>query len=170
MKALLTTFIAFGIIFGYINTANAAEENESETGLALPRMVSLRSSLINVRSGPGNRYPIEWVYKQKGAPVEIIAEFELWRKIRDWEGSETWVHKAMLSGRRFVKVTNPGENNIYAKPESDSRVIAKAEDGVVGEIEKCPTPDGMCLIKFGTVKGWMPRKGLFGIYKNEVIK
>lgn len=170
MKALLTTFIALGIIFGYINTANAAEENESETGLALPRMVSLRSSLINVRSGPGNRYPIEWVYKQKGAPVEIIAEFELWRKIRDWEGSETWVHKAMLSGRRFVKVTNPGENNIYAKPENDSRVIAKAEDGVVGEIEKCPTSDGMCLIKFGTVKGWMPRKGLFGIYKDEVIK
>lgn len=80
------------------------------------------------------------------------------------------MHKAMLSGRRFVKVTNPGENNIYAKPESDSRVIAKAEDGVVGEIEKCPTPNGMCLIKFGTVKGWMPRKGLFGIYKDEVIK
>ena len=170
MKALLTTFIALGIIFGYINTANAAEENESETGLALPRMVSLRSSLINVRSGPGNRYPIEWVYKQKGAPVEIIAEFELWRKIRDWEGSETWVHKAMLSGRRFIKVINPGENNIYAKPENTSRIIAKAEDGVVGEIEKCPTPDGMCLIKFDTIQGWMPRKGLFGIYKNEVIK
>ena len=76
----------------------------------------------------------------------------------------------MLSGRRFIKVTNPGENNIYAKPESDSRVIAKVEDGVVGEIDKCPTPDGMCLIKFDTVKGWMPRSGLFGIYKNEVIK
>ena len=170
MKALLTTFTALGIIFGSVSIANAAEENESETGLALPRMVSLRSSLINVRSGPGSRYPIEWVYKQKGAPVEIIAEFELWRKIRDWEGSETWVHKAMLSGRRFIKVINPGENNIYDKPESDSRIIAKAEDGVVGEIEKCPTPDGMCLIKFDTIKGWMPRKYLYGIYKNEVIK
>ena len=170
MKALLTTFTALSIIFGFIGTVNAAEENESETGLALPSMVSLRSSLINVRSGPGSRYPIEWVYKQKGAPVEIIAEFELWRKIRDWEGSETWVHKAMLSGRRFVKVTNPGENNIYAKPESDSSVIAKAEAGVVGAIEKCPTQDGMCLIKFDTIKGWMPRKDLYGIYKNEVIK
>ena len=69
MKALLTTFTALSIIFGFIGTVNAAEENESETGLALPRMVSLRSSLINVRSGPGSRYPIEWVYKQKGAPV-----------------------------------------------------------------------------------------------------
>lgn len=145
-------------------------EANSETGLAIPRMVSLRSSLINVRSGPGSRYPIEWVYKQKGAPVEIISEFELWRKIRDWEGTETWVHKAMLSGRRFVKVTTPGENNIYAKPEEGAKIIAKVEDGVVGEIEKCPDKDGMCLIKFDSVKGWMPRSDLFGVYENEVIK
>ena len=170
MKALLTTFMALVLVCVFMKPAQAAEENESESGLALPRMVSLRSSLINVRSGPGSRYPIVWVYKQKGAPVEIIAEFEIWRKIRDWEGAETWVHKAMLSGRRFVKVTNPGENNIYAKPESDSRVIAKAEDGVVGEIDKWPTQDSMCLIKFDTIKGWMPRKDLYGIYKNEVIK
>ena len=170
MKALLTTFMALVLVCVFMKPAQAAEENESESGLALPRMVSLRSSLINVRSGPGSRYPIVWVYKQKGAPVEIIAEFEIWRKIRDWEGAERWVHKAMLSGRRFVKVINPGENNIYAKPELDSKVVAKAEDGVVGEIEKCPTPDGMCLIKFDTIKGWMPRDGLFGLYKNEVIK
>ena len=64
--------------------------DESESGLALPRMVSLRSNLINARSGPGARYPIEWVYMQKGAPVEIVAEFELWRKIKDWQGSESW--------------------------------------------------------------------------------
>ncbi|MBP5352640.1 MAG: hypothetical protein J6Y91_02610, partial [Alphaproteobacteria bacterium] len=137
---------------------------------ALPRMVSLRSSLSNARSGPGSRYPIEWVYKQKGAPVEIVSEFELWRKIKDWEGAETWVHKAMLSGRRFVRVTNPGENNIYAKPDKEAKVIAKVEDGVVGEIEKCPNSDGMCLIKFDNVRGWMPRNVLFGIYEHEVIK
>ena len=77
--------------------------DESESGLALPRMVSLRSNLINARSGPGARYPIEWVYMQKGAPVEIVAEFELWRKIKDWQGSESWVHKSMLSGRRSIK-------------------------------------------------------------------
>ncbi|MBR1398751.1 MAG: hypothetical protein IJ564_01065 [Alphaproteobacteria bacterium] len=174
MKALFITFTAIMLMFGGVNPVCSAEpqtdDGESETGLALPRMVSLRSSLINARSGPGVRYPIEWVYKQKGAPVEIIAEFELWRKIRDWEGSETWVHKAMLSGRRFVKVTTPGENNIYAKPENGAKIIAKAEDGAVGEIEKCPNKDGMCLIKFDSVKGWMPRSALFGIYDNEVVK
>src|SRR5574344_1255497 len=165
MKALYTTLIALTLIFGTINTAQSAEE-KSESGLALPRMVSLRPNVVNVRSGPGNRYPIVWVYKQKGAPVEILDEFELGRKIKDWEGSETWVHKAMLSGRRFVKVINAGENNIYSKPENGAKIIAKAEDGVVGEIEKCPTKDGMCLIKFDTVRGWMPRKVLFGIYKD----
>ena len=171
MKSFCYLLVAFLTVCS-VNQANASqnEDANSETGLPIRRMVSLRSSLINVRSGPGSRYPIEWVYKQKGAPVEIISEFELWRKIRDWEGTETWVHKAMLSGRRFVKVTTPGENNIYAKPEEGAKIIAKVEDGVVGEIEKCPNADGMCLIKFDSVKGWMPRSDLFGIYDHEVIK
>ncbi|MBQ4399859.1 MAG: hypothetical protein II830_01030, partial [Alphaproteobacteria bacterium] len=120
--------------------------------------------------GPGTRYPIEWVYKQKGAPVEIIGEFELWRKIRDWESSESWVHKAMLSERRFVRVITPGENNIYAKPEENAKIIAKVEDGSVGEVEECPDKKGMCLIKFDNIKGWMQRDDLFGIYDDEVIK
>lgn len=153
-----------------VSEAHAQAADESETGLALPRMVSLRSSLINARSGPGSRYPIEWVYKQKGAPVEIIAEFELWRKIKDWEGSESWVHKAMLSGRRFVRVNNPGQNNIYAAPNENEKIVAYVEDGVVGEIDKCPTPNSMCLIKFDNIRGWMSRNALFGVYTDEVIK
>ena len=169
MKKIVTIF-AFSALLLCTSKAVAAQEEVSESGLALPRMVSLRSSLINARSGPGSRYPIEWVYKQKGAPVEIVSEFELWRKIRDWEGAETWVHKAMLSGRRFVRVTTPGENNIYAKPDTDAKVVAKVEDGVVGEVEKCPTPNGMCLIKFDNIRGWISRSALFGIYEDEVIK
>jgi len=169
MKLWFIVLSAFLMAWGSV--CYAQEQNdESETGLALPRMVSLRSSRINARSGPGSRYPIEWVYQQKGAPVEIIAEFELWRKIKDWEGTETWVHKAMLSGRRFVRVANPGINNIYAKPEKESKVIAKVEDGVVGEVDKCPPQTKMCLIKFDNIQGWMPRSVLFGIYSDEVIK
>ena len=165
-KAVLIALLSCGVVF----TASAQDEEESETGLALPRMVSLRSSLINARSGPGSRYPIEWVYKQKGAPVEIIAEFELWRKIKDWEGSESWVHKAMLSGRRFVRVKNPGQNNVFAKPERESRIVAYVEDGVVGEVDKCPARSDMCLIKFDNVRGWITRSALYGLYDDEVIK
>lgn len=161
--------ILLSLILAAISGVAYAAEGD-ETGLPLPRMASLRSSQVNVRSGPGTRYPIEWVYKQKGAPVEIISEFEHWRKIRDWEGTESWVKVVMLSERRFVKVIAPGENNVYAKPEESSRVLAKVEDGVVGEVDKCPTSDGMCLIKFDNITGWMPRHVLFGVYKNEVIK
>lgn len=168
MKSLIVVLTAVILALGGVNFAHA--EEGSETGLKLPRMVSLRSSLINARSGPGIRYPIEWVYKQKGAPVEIVAEFELWRKIKDWEGSETWVHKAMLSDRRFIRVTTPGENNIYAKPQSDAKIIAKVEDGTVGEVSECPEKSNMCLIKFDNIQGWMNRGDLFGIYDNEVIK
>ncbi len=166
MKSLFAVLMVVGLVW----SGGACAEEGSETGLKLPRMVSLRSSLINARSGPGIRYPIEWIYKQKGAPVEVVSEFELWRKIKDWEGSETWVHKAMLSERRFARVTTPGENNIYAKPEKEAKVIAKVEDGAVGEIAECPTKNGMCLIKFDNIQGWMERDDLFGIYDDEVIK
>ena len=144
--------------------------DESESGLALPRMVSLRSNLINARSGPGARYPIEWVYMQKGAPVEIVAEFELWRKIKDWQGSESWVHKSMLSGRRSIKMSTPGESNIYDKPDFTSPVIAKAADEVIGSVKKCPANSQFCLINFGTVEGWVPRSNFYGVYPKEEIK
>ncbi|MBO5442926.1 MAG: hypothetical protein J6A33_03975 [Alphaproteobacteria bacterium] len=168
MKAVFWGFLSAVLLVGNV-FAQEAEEGE-ETGLALPRMVSLRSNLINARSGPGARYPIEWVYMQKTAPVEIVAEFELWRKIKDWEGSESWVHKSMLSGRRSVKVTTPGENNIYDKPEYNSKVIAKVEDEVVGDVKKCPAGSDFCLVGFGNIEGWISKNNLYGIYPREVIE
>ncbi len=165
-----TLFMAAALLL--FSFGNASAQNlidDGETGLAIPRFVSLRSNHINARSGPGARYPIEWVYMQKSAPVEIIAEFELWRKIKDWQGSESWVHKSMLTGKRFVKVITPGENNIYAKDDYNSKVIAKVEDEVVGEIKKCPVNTNFCLIQFGNVDGWMPRQNLYGIYPDEII-
>jgi SH3-like domain-containing protein len=166
MKKLYLAIIAMLLV---AFPAKAQEEVDGDTGHSLPRMVSLRSNLINARSGPGSRYPIEWVYKQKNAPVEIVAEFELWRKIKDWEGSETWVHKAMLVNKRWIKMTKPGTSNIYAKPQSDSRVIAKVEDQVIGKVEKCPEQKDFCLIRFSSIEGWVNRSDFYGIYPGEVI-
>ena len=146
-----------------------AQEEDGDTGNNLPRMASFRSNHINARSGPGSRYPIEWIYKQKNAPVEIIAEFELWRKIKDWEGAETWVHKAMLTNKRWIKMTKKETANIYAKPQSDSRIIAKVEDQVIGKIEKCPEQKDFCLIKFSEFEGWVNRNDFYGVYPNETI-
>ena len=157
MKALFFSLLTAMML---VHPALAQETpDESESGLALPRMVSLRSNLINARSGPG-----------AGAPVEIVAEFELWRKIKDWQGSESWVHKSMLSGRRSIKMSTPGESNIYDKPDFTSPVIAKAEDEVIGSVKKCPANSQFCLINFGTVEGWVPRSNFYGVYPKEEIK
>ena len=165
-------FLQVMLLIGFVTFNAKAEElpDDSETGLALPRMVSLRSNMINARSGPGARYPISWVYRQKGAPVEIVAEFELWRKIKDWKGSESWVHKSMLTGKRTAKLIGLGENNIYNAADYNSKVIAKAEEEVVGSIEKCPAGNEFCLLNFDNkIEGWVPKSNLFGIYKDEVI-
>ncbi len=75
-----------------------------ETGLRVPRFVSMNSAKVNVRAGPGTRYPIKWVFQRKSLPVQIVAESDTWRKIRDFEGIEGWVHQRMLSGRRHAIV------------------------------------------------------------------
>lgn len=163
MKAMFLTIIA---LFLQVMPVFANGESSS---LPLPRMVSLRFDTSNARSGPGTNYPIEWVYQQKGAPVEIINEFGDWREIKDWDGSVSWVKKNLLTGKRFVKIITPGENNIYNKDNYKSKVIAKVEDGVIGEVVKCEKSNEFCLIKFDTIEGWVSKKNMFGIYNNENI-
>ena len=163
---LVITIFLVGVLaaFAQENIPEKKAENSN-----LPRFVSLRSNPVNARSGPGVKYPIEWVYMQKSAPVEVIAEFEDWRRIRDWQGTESWIKSQMLNPKRFIKVTTPGENNLYAKNNYKSKVIARVEDESVGEIKKCPANNDFCLLKFGNIEGWMPRQNLYGLYKEEVI-
>lgn len=166
MKVFLRAFL---ILFALTSVSLAGQTSESESGMSLPRMVSLRSDNVHARKGPGKNYPIEWIYKQKGAPLEIINEYELWRQVRDWEGTTSWIHKTLLTGKRFIKVITPGENNIYQRPDDEAKVVAKVEDGVIGEIKKCPKKSEFCLIKFDSIEGWVNKKNVFGVYENEVL-
>lgn len=161
---LISIFAAFAVTSVYAN-----EKSLEDSSVNTPRMVSIRSNNVNARSGPGYRYPIEWVYKQKNIPVEVVAEFEFWRKVKDWEGSESWVHKSMLTNKRTIKLTKTSESSIYEKPNSGSKVIAKAENGVVGEIKQCPKNSEYCLIKFDKIEGWVAKRNFFGVYPKEVI-
>ena len=167
MKAVFTAI--FGLMLAMTSAQAQTLPDDGESGLALPRFASLRSNYINARSGPGARYPIEWVYMQKSAPVEIIAEFESWRRIRDWQGSESWIKSSMLNRSRFAKVITPGESNLYAKSNYNAQIIARVEDEVIGEIKKCPANNDFCLLRFNQFEGWMPRQNIYGIYKDEII-
>lgn len=138
-----------------------------ESRLPVPRFASLRSSEVNLRTGPGVRYPVEWRYVRQGVPVEIIAEFEHWRKVRDWEGTEGWVHRSMLSGRRTLVIT--GElRNLRREPSLESAVVSQAEPGVFGRIEKCQGE--WCRIEIAGITGWLKRFEFWGVFPDEILE
>lgn len=142
------------------STALLAEKNP------VPRFVSLKSNEINARVGPGPNYPIDWVYLKAGLPVEIIAEFDNWRKIRDKDGAEGWVHQSMLSSKRHG-IIQVAETLIYAGESLDSQPRVRLEPGVMVEILKCRGE--WCQVRIFDFKGWVQRHFLWGIYPQEVI-
>lgn len=162
MRKLIFTLL---LTLLYTNAfATVIELSPAET-----RFVAMRADKVNARSGPNTRYPIEWIYQQQNYPVEIIAEYEQWRKIRDYDGTVTWVRKNLLTSARYALVAEPGENNIYNKDSLNADVIARVENGVVAKIKRCNQT--FCYLIFAdNIEGWMPRNALYGIKKGEEIK
>lgn len=144
----------------------AIADSWAKSGLPVPRFVSLRAAHINVRVGPGKDYPIEWVYMRANLPVEIIAEFENWRKIKDIEGSEGWVHQSMLSGTRHGLIQKKIQDIKY-RAAIDAETIAQIEPDAMVRIHKCQGE--WCKIQVDTFKGWLLKSSLWGVYPNESI-
>ena len=134
--------------------------------LKLPRFASLRADEVNLRAGPGTRYPIEWVYKRRNLPVEVIDEFDTWRRIRDWEGTEGWVHQSMLNGRRSIFITDDLAM-LRRDPQEDARGVARLESGVIGRVDSCG--DIWCVVTAFNHKGWLRRDQFYGVYPDEEI-
>ena len=112
----------------------------SASGLPVPRFVSLKSDRVNVRSGPNKDQEVRWVYTRAGMPVEITAEFENWRRIRDWEGAEGWVYHSLLSGKRSAVVVPTLKDDLvplYASPDAKSAETARLQSGVLGQLKSC---------------------------------
>lgn len=137
------------------------------SGLPVPRFVTLRSAEVNARTGPGPRYPIDWVFVRKDMPVEITQEFDTWRRIRDWEGSEGWVHQSMLSGRRGGVVTGD-VRALHEDPSPTSAIVARAKPGSIGTLKKCQ--GDWCLLDIKGYRGWLQRSEFWGTYPNEKVE
>ncbi len=144
----------------------AARAAGDSNPLPVPRFVSLKASEINARTGPGKRYPVKWKYVRSGLPVEIIAEYETWRKIRDWEGEESWVHRAMLSGARRVIVTG-AIRTLYRRAEDDAPAVVRLKPGMIAEVEDCE--DGWCRVEVRNYRGWLKYSDVWGVYPGEVV-
>ncbi len=137
------------------------------TGLPLPRFVTLRADEVNLRIGPGIRYPIDWVYHRAGLPVEIIDEFDTWRRIRDWQGTEGWVHQSMVQGRRGILVTGK-RHTLRRRPEAGAPGVALVDAGVVGVLERCETD--WCEVTVDGYSGWLERGAFYGLYPGEKVE
>jgi len=162
-----TAGLALSLLLAAAADGHAQSERADKAG-KLPRFASLKSDDVNVRTGPGPRYPVDWKFVRRDMPVEIVAEFETWQKIRDWEGTEGWVHQSMLSARRHVLVTGDKPQDLYRKPETDSTVVARTEPGVVGQLQQCEA--NWCRVQMRKVTGWVRRDAIWGVYADEDMK
>jgi len=144
----------------------------SVTGLALPRFAALRSDEVNLRTGPGTRFPIEWTFQRRELPVEITREFELWRRIRDPEGTEGWVHQSTLMGRRSAIVRGaPGtEAALRRRPEDDAAPVARLRPGVVVRLRQCEARNPWCEAQAGDYRGYIRRSEVWGVMADEEVK
>lgn len=143
-----------------ISSASATGKN-----LPIPRFVSIRSNEVNARVGPGVAYPAKWVFIKKGEPVEVIAEFEQWRKIRDINGDDGWVHSSMLSGKRSIIVTSKTPLDMHYRALEKSTVIAKLGEGLRCSLKKCAKK--WCKLDCRSKKGWIKQEQIWGIYPSE---
>ncbi|MGB3337256.1 MAG: SH3 domain-containing protein [Devosia sp.] len=152
---------------------------DNPSGLTLPRFATTRSEPINIRVGPGQKYDIAWTYLKSGIPVEIVQEFDTWRKIRDVDGAEGWIHQNLLTGTRAGYVTPllaNGEIALRASQSDEAGVRARLGPGLKVTITEC---DGTwCQVsatgqdpgqRSSAYSGYLHQEELWGVYPDEVF-
>ena len=151
--------------------AAATDPTGSVSGLPIPRFVSLKTDRVNVRGGPTKDHDVAWVYNRNALPVEVTAEFETWRRIRDWEGAEGWVYHSLLSGRRTAVITMKSKDELaplYDRADPTSAVAARLQAGVVAQVKKCTA--GWCRVTGNGFDGWIEQQRLWGVYADEKVE
>ncbi len=165
----LTLMLFFAPTWSGTTSAYAAASGK--TGLPLPRYVSLKSKRVNMRVGPGREYQVSWMYLKQGLPMEIIQEYDNWRRVRDPQGNEGWILHSLLSGKRTAIVT-PGEKGtrilMHTQASSKAAVTAEIEAQVVGKIAECQ--ENWCRIEVSGYEGFVEKNTLWGVYPDELIE
>ena len=163
--------LSASVLGASISTGFAAKDSAvTSSGLPVPRYVSLKSDHVNVRAGPTKDNDVAWVYTRSGLPVEITAEFENWRRVRDSEGSEGWVYHSLLSGRRTAVITMKSKDELaalYDQADPTSSVTARLQAGVVAQVKRCAA--GWCHVLGNGFDGWIEQQRLWGVYADEKV-
>lgn len=153
--------------------------NRGPSGLPLPRFVSLKAARVNMRVGPGKEYAVNWMFNKQGMPLEIIQEYDNWRRVRDADGATGWIYGSLLSGNRtaltapWKKESGDGEPiTLYKAPKANADAVAYLEPGVVVNLKSC---DGAwCAMEVASdsrvLKGYASQADLWGAYPDETIE
>jgi len=177
---LIFTTIIYLLFMSFGHLAYAAEEQQGDkssvisgknrsaqgtSGLPIPRFVSLKAKEVNMRQGPGRQYKIIWKYVRKWYPVEVIAEYNAWRKVVDIGGEEGWIHKSLLSGKRTAILIE--EKMVWRRtPNDDANKVLISNSGVIAEIEECRS--GWCRLQYNDYRGWVPVHALWGVSHSTI--
>ncbi len=151
--------------------AEEGEDAEMQRKLPLPRFVSLKSARVNLRVGPGKDYAVSWLYLKPGLPVEVIQEYDLWRRIRDSEGTEGWVYHSLLSGERtalaapWLKGKTQATITMHRSAATDGPIVAEMEPGVLTKVRECSF--GWCEVEAAGRRGFVTQKEIWGVYPDE---
>jgi SH3-like domain-containing protein len=184
IRSLSAALLAGGLVMGSVQAATPAEKNSlldpaalwepahpfkgSSTGLPIPRFISLLTDDVNMRVGPGFQYPIEWVYKRRGLPVEVEREFDVWRLVLAPDGGRGWVHEATVSGTRTFIVTG-GDRILRRQPNDQAATVAMLQMGVIGVIRRCKAGDAWCEVSADGKRGYLPRADFWGTFPGEAV-
>lgn len=176
-RSILNFCIAatLGLVTAGLPDLARAQAAKGISGLPLPRFVSLKSKRVNLRIGPGTDYAVSWLYLKAGLPVEIIQEYDNWRRVRDADGTEGWVNHSLLSGDRAA-LTAPwmrGKgDDIYVdmrrEPLATANVIARLQPGVMLKITECN--GDWCHGEADGSDGWVSQAEIWGAYPGEAFK
>jgi SH3-like domain-containing protein len=152
------------------SSIDAAPLQLGPSGFAIPRFLTLKSGKVNVRTGPSSDHDVAWVFQRKGMPVEVTAEFENWRKIRDSEGAEGWILQQMLSGRRFALAPEWNKHKAVALHDAESgasATLAMLMPGAIAQIKSCTGE--WCYVTTDHYEGYAVQAELWGVYPGEVV-
>jgi SH3-like domain-containing protein len=165
-RTMLRMFLILLVIF--VSLSPAVQAQDSPSVPTETRFATIAKDEVFVRTGPAQQYPIKWVYKKQGLPVEIIRDYDTWRQIRDQDGTTGWVHHAMLSSDRGAIITATSGITALARPDAGAQPVVRLEHGVVVAIDACEGT--WCRVHKSAFKGWVPRGSLWGIYPSEEIR
>lgn len=178
-----STFVRIGLSLSLLlaavpsvaTTAHAQSATKGPSGLPLPRFVSLKAKRVNLRIGPSTDYAVSWLYLKSGLPVEIIQEYDNWRRVRDADGTEGWVNQSLLSGERTAVAApwmRANGNDVFVNLRRDSldnaAVVAKLQPGVLLKLNECT--GNWCRAEAGGVTGWVSQGEIWGAYPGEAFK